>query len=398
MRRIVLFAGLVLIFIPVLTACGGSSEPTPTPTTLAPTATLVPTQAPPTSTPEPTPTPLSLSDVGGEFRTFVNEAHNYAIQVPLDWEVTPRGAAHAKTVNIAMPGVSQIRGANVLPPLALSITALGNDAGYTSFEDIEANRSFGDNILDKADIDVNGLPARRIRSQEDVYGNSLYYIVQHGEQFFVIHVYGYEQAPAQPIVQTFGPVPDLPRDSVAGQIQALDAQTRTMSVVSDNDSSRQATWFTDTEILPDSRVEGHIDAGDRVRVEGIVTDGGGIQATAITFLPPDYEGGEPVLEFRRTGGVAGFQDTLVVFSDGMAHLQHGADEVVEKKLPEEQWTQIKNYVSIFEPFAWHQQDNPDGADNLVTDLDFYGKGRFEAVFDNQEEIVNYVQDLLATLE
>lgn len=400
MRLVAFSVSLVLLVVVTLTGCGGSTQPAqPSPTEPPQPTALPPTVPPsPTSTPKPTPTPLSLSDLGSEFRTFVNEAHDYAIQVPVDWEITPRGAGHADSIEVAAPGPSQIRGPNVVPPLVFSISALDPEAGYTSFDDVEANRSLGDEVLDKVDIEVNGLPGRRIRSHDAVYGNSLHYIIQRDGRFFVVNAYGYDQAPIEPILNTFGSPPDLTTEAVNGQIQSLDFETRRMTVATEAGSDRQVVWFTDTEILPKGRLEGHIDPGDHVSAEGFVMDDGEVQATRVTLQAPEHAGGNPVLEFRRDGGIAGFHDALVVFDDGMARLRRGSEEPVEKALSEDQWKKVKNDLSIFKPFAWHREDNPGGPDNLVTDLDFYGAGKFEAVLDNQEEIAAYIQEVLDALE
>lgn len=391
------WVGLALVL--VLAACGGPAQPAQSPPAPLPqTTTLPPAVAPsPTSPPEPTPTPLSLSDVGDKFRTFVNEAYQYAIQVPIDWEITPRGAGHADSIQVAAPGPSEVRGPNIVPPLVLTISALGPEAGYRSFDDVEANRAVGDEILDKVDLQVNGLPARRIHSRDAVFGDSLHYIIQRDDQFFIIDVHGYDKPPVEPILSTFGPPPELTPITVAGQIRQLDAQARTMTVVDESDSARLVVWFTDTELLPRGRLEGFIDAGDHVTVEGIVGDSEQVEATQITLQAPEHAGGQTVLEFRRLGGIAGFQDSLAIFDDGTARLQRGNETPVEKNLSEDQWKQVKNYFAIFKPFAWHNEDNPGGPDNLVTDLDFYGTGKFEAGFDNQQEVVGYLQEILAAL-
>ncbi|MBS1251182.1 MAG: hypothetical protein MAG451_00212 [Anaerolineales bacterium] len=408
MQRFALLVSLVLILTISLAACGGSDEPAqPTPTEPPPATAVPPTEPPPltatpaptgpTLTPVPTPTPLSLSDVSDEFRTFINEAYDYAIQIPTDWEITPRGAGHADRIEVAAPGPDEIRGANTIPPLVFSISVLDSEAGYANLDDVQEDRSFGNEALSELDIRVNGLRARRIQAWGDVYGTSLYYIIQRDGQFFVIHAYGYNQPSVEPVVNTFGPPPDLTRDTAAGQIQSLDIRARTMTVVTESGGERQVAWFTDTEVLPAGRLEGHIDAGDRVSAEGILLDSGEIQAATITLQVPQGDDSEPVLEFRRTGGVAGFDDVLVIFDDGTARLQQGTSEPVEIELSEAQWEKVENYVVIFEPFAWHQQDDAGGPDNLVTDLDFYGAGEFDAVFDNQEEIVNYLQELLTSI-
>lgn len=397
MRLVVLLANVILILTTTLVACGSSDEPTQAPPTESPQPTpLPPTSSPvPTPTSEPTSTPLSLSDLGNEFRVFVNEAYDYAIRIPVDWEITPRGASHANRVEVDAPGPDEIRGANIVPPLEFSISALDPEAGYTSLDDVETERSVRGEILEKVEAEVNGLPARRIHFRDSVYGLSLHYIIQRDDQFFTIDVYGYDQALIEPVLGTFGSPPDdLTTEIVRGQVQKLDRQAHMMIVSTKEGSGRPVIWFTDTEILPKGRLEGHIDFGDSVSAEGVVTDSGEIHATTITLQAPEQAGSQSVLQFRRMGGFAGFQDALVIFDDGTVRLQRAGKKSVENKLPEEQWKKVKNYISIFQPFAWHHEDNPGGPDNLVTDLDFYGTGKFEAAFDNQEEIVAYIREIL----
>ncbi len=315
----------------------------------------------------------------------------------MEWEITPRGARHADRIEVTAPGPSEIRGPNIVPPLTFAISALPADAGYRSFDDVEANRHVGDEIVDRVDLEVAGLPARRVHSIDEVFGDARHYIIRRDDQFFIVDVYGYDQAPIDPILNTFGPPPALRSESVTGQIQELDSGARTMTVSADTGSAQRVVWFTDTEILPQGRLEGHIDAGDHVTVAGIVAEDGTLQATEITLLVPEHDGSKAVLEFQRQDGSAGIQESLVIFADGTARLQVDGEEPVDKGLAEDQWKTVKNFVAVFKPFAWHQEDNPGGPDNLVTDLDFYGAGKFEAAFDNQEEVVDAIQKIFAQL-
>lgn len=391
----------VLVLAAIASACGGNRA-TPArvipPTQAAPPTQPLPTVAPTaTIPPEPTATPLSLTDLGSEFRTFVNEKHGWSLQLPLDWQVRPENARTLDSVEFSMPGLDEVRGPNVLPPLVFTVRRLEDATGYSEPADVEQAQGFGDEMLGAADLQVNDLPARLVYTRDSVYGNSRYYIIQRDDEFFIVHAYGYDQPPIEPVLQTFGRAPETPRTTVSGEVVTVDPEAQTMVVATDGSGERPVRWFSDTELLPRGWREGHIDPEDGLTAEGREADDGTLHASTITFNVPQHDGNEAILEFRRSGGVAGFQDRLTIFADGFARLERGSGDPIEQPLTDELWDQIDNEILLFRPFAWHQEDNPGGPDNMVSDLDFYGRGRFETAPENEAEIVDHVQAVLTTL-
>ena len=398
MQRFI-FVAIFFLLIALVISCGNDDDDenvTPAPQTQVSTA--LPTASPlPSATPEPTPTPLSMSDLGTEFRFFVNEVNDYAIQIPIDWQVTPRGAGSLDRILVTAPGLERLMGANYLPPLEFSIDVLDPDKGYSSIDDAMVDQSFGEEILSEADVEVNGLPARVVYSFDGVFGRERHYIVQRDDQFIRIHVYGYEQALLDPVLNSFDRPPELTRNTYEGVIRMLNDDLSTFELRLADGTEQYVRLFTDTALNPRGRLAGHIDPGDEITLEGVAGDTGELHARSIMLHTPEHDGSPAVAEFWRIGGLAGFQDKFSIFENGFATLNTGTEETIEISLSEEQWKQVKIYLSLFRPFAWQQDDNPDGADNLRLDLDFYGQGRFETVQENESEVAEYIQEILLQL-
>lgn len=115
-----------------------------------------------------------------------------------------------------------------------------------------------------------------------------------------------------------------------------------------------------------------------------------------TAPEPQAEAGQPLLAFERTGGIAGFQDRLVIGYAGEYYLKSGQLERIGS-LSAENATQLRNWFVRLAPFTLRLEDNPGGPDNMVRQVTWAGLGKVNAVQVEQEEILKWASDLLAEL-
>jgi len=114
--------------------------------------------------------------------------------------------------------------------------------------------------------------------------------------------------------------------------------------------------------------------------------------------PPSVqaEPGTVLLAFERTGGIAGFQDRLVVGYAGEYYLKSGQVERIGS-LGAERSTQLRDWFVRLAPFTLHLEDNPGGPDNMVRQVTWTGLGKATATQAEQEQILQWAGDLLAEL-
>ena len=111
---------------------------------------------------------------------------------------------------------------------------------------------------------------------------------------------------------------------------------------------------------------------------------------------PRTEPGKPLLAFERTGGIAGFQDRLVIGYAGEYYLKSGQVERIGS-LSAERATQLRNWFVRLAPFTLRLEDNPGGPDNMVHQVTWTGLGKVTATQTEQQEILKWASDLLAEL-
>jgi hypothetical protein len=103
-----------------------------------------------------------------------------------------------------------------------------------------------------------------------------------------------------------------------------------------------------------------------------------------------------VLIFERQGGIAGFQDKLVIGYAGEYYLwRDGRDHI--GLLDAERRVQLAGWSDSFVPFVIKLEDNPGGPDNLVHRLEWAALGRLYANQSQQEEILEWAANLLQEL-
>ena len=115
-----------------------------------------------------------------------------------------------------------------------------------------------------------------------------------------------------------------------------------------------------------------------------------------TPAPPQAEAGKPLLVFERTGGIAGFQDRLVIGNGGEYYLRSGQVERIGS-LSADRVSQLRDWFARLALFTLRLEDNPGGPDNMVRQVTWAGLGKATATQAEQEQILQWAGDLLAEL-
>ena len=113
-------------------------------------------------------------------------------------------------------------------------------------------------------------------------------------------------------------------------------------------------------------------------------------------MRPGDEHGVPLLTFARTGGIAGFQDRLVIGDSGEYYVAQSSQELIGT-LSAERRTQLESWRDSFAPFTLKLEDNPGGPDNMVRELILQGLGKTNAGEQKQQELLDWVTSLFAEL-
>jgi hypothetical protein len=111
---------------------------------------------------------------------------------------------------------------------------------------------------------------------------------------------------------------------------------------------------------------------------------------------PVPEPGKPLLVFERQGGIAGFQDKLVIGYGGEYYLSLMGRERIGL-LGAARQAQLAGWSEGFGPFTIKLEDNPGGPDNLVQRLEWAGAGRLQANRSQQEEILDWAAGMMHEL-
>jgi len=122
------------------------------------------------------------------------------------------------------------------------------------------------------------------------------------------------------------------------------------------------------------------------------------ESQAATATPQDVAVAGPVLTFKISGGVVGFCDELTLDPDGVFTLVTcNQSEPITGTLepPDQESLQAwhENLTSFHRTF----EDNPQGEDNLLTDLIFNGSGEVEADSRQQQVIFDWASGLTTRL-
>lgn len=112
---------------------------------------------------------------------------------------------------------------------------------------------------------------------------------------------------------------------------------------------------------------------------------------------PVIEPGAVLLSFERSGGIAGFQDRLVIGYDGEYYLSRYRQLERIGTLSAERRAQLEPWLAGFGPFTLTFEDNPGGPDNMKRQLVWTGTGKAVPTQAQQNEILDWASSLLDEL-
>lgn len=104
-----------------------------------------------------------------------------------------------------------------------------------------------------------------------------------------------------------------------------------------------------------------------------------------------------LLSFERNGGIAGFQDRLVVHADGEYQLTHRVQTEHSGALSAERRVQLQTWQVRFSAFTLTLEDNPGGPDNMTRKLVWSGTGTTKSSEAEQRQIFDWASELLVKL-
>ncbi len=114
-------------------------------------------------------------------------------------------------------------------------------------------------------------------------------------------------------------------------------------------------------------------------------------------VPRTPEPGVPLLILERTGGIAGFQDKLVIGYGGEYHLTRGGQKERIGTLSPDRLAQLETWAQGLAPLTLRFEDNPSGPDNLIQQLMWTGLGTRTADEGQQQEMLAWAVNLLDEL-
>ena len=116
-------------------------------------------------------------------------------------------------------------------------------------------------------------------------------------------------------------------------------------------------------------------------------------STGAETQPPT--GASSVVSFKITGGIAGFCDELDINQNGQYTLVScSQNDPIQGTLDEPDLVSLQAWFENLTGFHLLFEDNPDGADNMVSDLTFTGQGQTEADELQQQVIFDWVNGLI----
>lgn len=109
------------------------------------------------------------------------------------------------------------------------------------------------------------------------------------------------------------------------------------------------------------------------------------------------EPGAPVLILERTGGIAGFEDKLVIGAGGEYYLARRGRQDRIGQLSEAQRAPLDDWLQQFGPLTLRFEDNPGGPDSLLHEMVWDGVGQLPASETQQKAIFDWALGLLDEL-
>jgi len=112
---------------------------------------------------------------------------------------------------------------------------------------------------------------------------------------------------------------------------------------------------------------------------------------------PTLEPGAVLLSYERTGGIAGFQDRLVIGADGEYYFDSQGHPERIGTLSAERRTQLQSWLENWSAFTLTLEDNPGGPDNMKREVIWNGAGKTTPTQAEQREVLQWVSALLDEL-
>ncbi len=111
---------------------------------------------------------------------------------------------------------------------------------------------------------------------------------------------------------------------------------------------------------------------------------------------PTAPSGTVVLTYERTGGIAGFQDRLVIGAKGEYFLVRGGQERIGS-IDESRRKALDTWSSQYAAFTLTLEDNPGGPDNMKRQVIWAGAGGNIPTGDMQREILDWASGVMEQL-
>jgi hypothetical protein len=111
---------------------------------------------------------------------------------------------------------------------------------------------------------------------------------------------------------------------------------------------------------------------------------------------PAPASGKVVLNYARIGGIAGFQDRLVIGASGEYYLTQGAREAIGS-ISSSRRKVLDNWRAQYAPFTLTLEDNPGGPDNMKRQVAWTGDGKTVATDAEQRQMLDWAAALMQEL-
>src|SRR5262249_4165800 len=110
--------------------------------------------------------------------------------------------------------------------------------------------------------------------------------------------------------------------------------------------------------------------------------------------------GSLALSWQRTGGIAGFQDSLQVYLSGEINGSwfHGTKDSTVRTLTADQQAQLKTWLAKFGTVNVNHDDPANASDAMSVSLTLLGSGSAQPTEGEQQAMLDWSQSVLSGLE
>src|SRR5207248_1159197 len=106
------------------------------------------------------------------------------------------------------------------------------------------------------------------------------------------------------------------------------------------------------------------------------------------------------LSWQRTGGIAGFNDNLMVYASGEIHAEWngGSKDSKLSALPADQQAQLQGWLAKFGTVSAQHSDPANASDQMSTSFTLLGNGSGQPSAAEQQAMLDWAQNVLSALE